>query len=222
MYTIQAGSFVLNGQILLIFLFGLTGWASLRLYLRGQSNAERIGAIATNAFLIWFVVWKGSLILWDPVATWEQPISLLYYDGGEKGIWMAFIAVIAYVVWSTRKADFAPAVVAAAASVYILGGFMAYHIALALLDSENKFFHAGSAVLSIGMLLAFYMTDKPVGWRKLVVRWFWVMLGWTGIWFLYPSRDLILLSFSKQQIVGMVLGTVLFVIERRLERRNGS
>lgn len=222
MYTIQAGSFVLNGKVLLIFLFGICGWAALRLFLRGYSDAERIVAIATNAFLIWIVVWKGSLILWDPVGTWEQPISLLYFDGGEKGIWLAVIAVTVYVVWSTRKAHSAPAVVAAAASVYILGGFTAYHIALALLDSDNGIFHAGSAAFSTGMLLVFYMSEHPDGWRKLIERWFWMMLGWTGIWFLYPSRDLILLSFSMHQIVGMVLGTALYVIQRRLERRNRS
>ncbi|MFD1130608.1 hypothetical protein ACFQ3J_20910 [Paenibacillus provencensis] len=211
----------MNGQILLIFLFGISGWATLRLYFRGHSDTERIFANATNAFLIWFVVWKGSLILWDPVATWEQPISLLYFDGGKKGIWLAVIAVTVYVVWSTRKAHSTPAVIVTAASVYILGGFTAYHIALALLDSDNVSFHAGSAALSTGMLLIFYKTETPVGWRKLVERWFWMMLGWTGIWFLNPSRDLFLLSFSMQQIVGMVLGTALYVIQRILERRNG-
>ena len=221
MYTIQVGSFLLNGQLLLVVLFGMAGWAALRLYLRGRSDVEPIVTIASNAFLIWILVWKGSLLLWDPVTTWAHPISLLYYDGGEKGRWTAVLAAAGYAAWRTRRKQVATETAAVTASVYLLGGYACYHAALAVLDSTYWAFHAGMTALSLGMLLPFLIGKWPVTWNKLAERWLWLMLGWSAVWFLHPSRNLIIFSFNMQQITGLVLATILYFVVRRLERRRG-
>src|SRR5690606_36884732 len=54
---------------------------------------------AWNAIGIWIAVWKGSPLLTDPAGVINQPLSLLYYDGGTIGFWLACLSTAVYHVF---------------------------------------------------------------------------------------------------------------------------
>ncbi|MHA6481883.1 TlpA family protein disulfide reductase [Paenibacillus sp. strain BS8-2] len=94
MTNIQLGSLVLNTELLVALAAGIMGLLAVRLRHRRQS--ERDLSAAWNAMMIWIAVWKGSLLLTDAAGVIRQPLSLLYYDGGEVGFWFACVATAGY------------------------------------------------------------------------------------------------------------------------------
>jgi len=211
LYTIQLGSFVLNGQILLLLAFGLSGWAAMRGYLRKVPTEDDFGTIAFHAFVIWFLIWKGSPLLLDPVMTIKQPISLLYFDGGVTGRWMASMMTGLYVAYRVWRGSLSWKISAEVATVFLLGGATAFHVGLILFEPDIWLFHAGYATLASAILLSFVFAKQPITVKITVQRWQWFFIGLAFIWFLNPERVFAILSFSTQQAVSFAIGMVLSI-----------
>lgn len=92
MQNIQLGPFLLNGSLVLNLLFGAGGWIMLKLWGRivtDRSETKTIAELLSNGFLLWLLIWKFSYLLIHPVEAVSEPMSLLYFDGGEAGGWIA-------------------------------------------------------------------------------------------------------------------------------------
>jgi len=211
LYTIQIGSFVLNGQILLFIVFGLAGWAAMRGYLKKISAGDDYGTIAFNASVIWLLVWKASPLLLDPVLTIKHPTSLLYFDGGVPGQWIASMIAGLYVAYRVWKGNMSWKVTAEVATVFLLGGAAAYHAGLIWFKSNYWSFYAGNTVLALVTVLLFFISKKPISLTSIMQRWQWFSIGLTVLGFLNPERTLLILSFSSEQAVSFALAMVLSV-----------
>lgn len=211
MYTIQIGSFVLNGQIILLMVFGWFGWIAMQRYIRKLSAEENYGTIALNAFIIWFLVWKGSPLLLDPLQTIKHPASLLYFDGGVLGQWIASMVSGLYVAYRTWKERLSWKFTAEIASCYLLGGMAFYHLGLIWFESDNWLFHAGYAVLSLVALYSLFVLKQPAPLKRIVQRWQWFSIGLVFIWYLYPEKELLILSFSSHQVFSLTMGIILSI-----------
>lgn len=95
--NLQLGSLVLNTELLVALAAGMMGLLAVKLRLRDWT--ERDTSPAWNAIGIWIAVWKGSLLLTDPAGVINQPLSLLYYDGGAIGFWLACLSTAVYLVF---------------------------------------------------------------------------------------------------------------------------
>lgn len=91
------GSLVLNTELLAALAAGIMGLLAVRARLRKRS--ERDLSAAWNAMILWIAVWKGSLLLTDAAGVIRQPLSLLYYDGGAAGFWLACAATAGYLCY---------------------------------------------------------------------------------------------------------------------------
>lgn len=211
MYTIQLGSFVLNGQILLLFAFGWSGWATMRGYLKDVPTEGDFGTIAFNAFVIWFLLWKGSPLLIDPMQTIKQPISLLYFDGGVTGRWIASMMTGTYIAYRIWKGNLSWKITAEAATVFLLGGAAAFHTGLIWFENDNWLFHAGYVILASAIWLSFFIAKQPITMKITLQRWQWFSIGLAFLWFLNPERVFVILSFSTQQAVSFAAGMVLSI-----------
>lgn len=94
---------VVNGQLILFASFYLAGWLMLHYRLRGSQEKKMIMSVASNAFLLWLLIWKASYFLFHPQEVISAPMSLLYFDGGERGQWIASLAAIAFSGYTFRK-----------------------------------------------------------------------------------------------------------------------
>jgi len=103
--NLQVGTFVLNLELLAYFAAGALGALAVRYRLRGSPERERRTNEAWNAVFLWLAVWKGSLLLFDPQSVFRHPLSLMFFSGGTKGLWLAFIASSAYLIWRSYRRD---------------------------------------------------------------------------------------------------------------------
>ncbi|WP_049664811.1 hypothetical protein [Bacillus sp. FJAT-27231] len=63
-----------------------------------------------NAIFLFVAVWKASVLLFSFAIVKQAPLSILYFNGGWKGIWLGLITVGIYVVRRCRKEEQAQAV----------------------------------------------------------------------------------------------------------------
>ncbi|MNO22400.1 hypothetical protein D3C76_121820 [compost metagenome] len=219
MYTLQIGSFLLNGQILLILAFGAMGWLAFRSYSNRRSLDKDFEPLAFNAFIIWFLIWKGSILIFEPATTLQHPLTLLYYDGGIKGRWIATAAAAIYLAYKIIKGKAPWQTALALASVYILGGTAAYQIGLLWFEPALWLFHLSYVMMALLILLAFYLDKQPGSWTSLLRKWVWGCIALAVICFLNPERTQLILSFSIQQMILMLFGLVAFIFMSNLEKR---
>ncbi len=219
LYTIQLGSFVLNGQILLLFAFGAAGWTALWGYERRMKRDHALADVSIQAFLIWLLVWKGSLLLWEPASVIQQPLSIVYFDGGVKGRWAASFAVIGYLLYHLIKRKMSFLKVAEAATIYLLAGLTVYDLGLVWFIPEQKLTFLATSTLSLLIVLSFQFTKGQILWTGFVERGLWLCIGFIGIGFLDFNRVTAFLSFDFLQIVGIAaaggLYSILLVMKRR-------
>lgn len=173
---IQIGSLTLNGALLVYLLFGAAGWLVLRYGAasgsgqeqeqeqglerergqeRGQGQERRwLLAKAGTAFWLWLLLWKGSFLLFHPAATFRQPSSLLYFDGGERGIWLATLAVAVYFAAAARRSGVALRAVSFGALQFMLGGWAASRLLLLAFGAQPQWLHGAAAAASLLLLAA--------------------------------------------------------------------
>ncbi|KAB7706492.1 hypothetical protein F9802_09820 [Bacillus aerolatus] len=83
-----------------------------------------------NAVFLFIAVWKLSILLFSFSLVMQAPLSLLYFNGGWKGVWLAFIFVLLYIVWKCPAEKRA-----LAAWIWMLTG-VSFEIVLALLTGQ--------------------------------------------------------------------------------------
>ncbi|WP_103110064.1 hypothetical protein [Brevibacillus reuszeri] len=130
MYNFQVGSMVINGQLVLFASFYLAGWMMLHYRLRGSQDKKLILSVAANAFLLWLLIWKASYFLLHPQEIISHPISLLYFDGGERGQWTASLVAIAYSGYACRKRSLPVRLWVDSGMWFWFAGWMVYHVLL--------------------------------------------------------------------------------------------
>ncbi|WP_338751522.1 hypothetical protein [Bacillus sp. FJAT-52991] len=52
-----------------------------------------------NTVFLFIIVWKFSIIIFSFSMVIEAPMSLLYFNGGERGLWLAVMAALMYMAW---------------------------------------------------------------------------------------------------------------------------
>lgn len=85
MTNIQIGSLVLNTELLIYLAAGVVAVFALQLRSKGHPLKDKIVSIGWNAVILWIVVWKGSLLLFDPMSVIRNPF-LCYFLVEEQGV----------------------------------------------------------------------------------------------------------------------------------------
>jgi peroxiredoxin len=159
LYNFTIGPFILNGALILALAFGASGWLAMKLYVhrRPEKWSKVILPVAGNAYWIWIILWKLSYGLFYPAALVQQPISIVYYDGGKPGGWLAAFAAAVYVGVQMKKQNIPPKTVLGALAGYFLAGWSVTHGLLLLTGARPIWFHAvaaGSAAVLLLLWLA--------------------------------------------------------------------
>lgn len=209
MHSIQIASFVLNGQLILYLSYGAAGWLMLQYRLRHMLERRLILSYATNAFWLWLLVWKGSFLIFHLVEFIQQPISLLYFDGGERGRWTASLVTAAYVWYRSLKQNLSMKMWIDIAAWFLFAGWLVYHMLLFAIGEEPTWFHAVNAGLTAVILISLLVSQKGCDTRKGLTHAIWFSIGNVLLLFLVPDRPVWLVSFSKQQIVFLLAAACL-------------
>lgn len=200
MQVIQLGSLVINMNILAL-LAGAAGSASLAWLLRRLGLDRKLGDKYTSAFIIGFFVWKASLFLFDPRSVIANPLSLLYFDGGDYGILLAGATALAYVAFRIYKerSPVTPNLQLALAG-WVTGN-AAYYAIYLIFATSNELYYAAMLLLHI-LSLSFLLRSnerQPI-LARLQALLLWYSIGMIAINMLDKQRFPLLASLSLLQL----------------------
>lgn len=220
---LQLGPFLINIEILIFILSAFAGYMAMKFRL---SKADVKGDISGKFFvalILGFFVWKFSIVLFDPISTFQQPLSLLYFNGGNKGIGLAVVITTIFLGIRTRMDG-----TSIMMNLDILGtGWIVsssvYHLLLIFTDSTNLLYNSLYISLNIGFAIFLYKKKEAVG-NSVVINQFivWISLGMIGILFTKDGRELFILGFTKEQILFFVVFIIFYIVDIVMNKEKGG
>ena len=144
MYTIQLGQLVLNLEIFVYLLCGAVGVLAIRMKTKPSAERDNVVSTAFNAVLLWLLVWKGSMLLFQPTEVFANPSSLLYFSGGVKGKWLASAIAAAYLLLKLFKFKVSKKETLELMTIMVLSSFVVFVLV------EESFKLVGSGATQVG------------------------------------------------------------------------
>ncbi|MEC0091066.1 hypothetical protein [Paenibacillus macquariensis] len=222
MNVIQLGPLVLNLELLIFILSAFTGYLALKYRLK-KARVTVEGNISdkfVNALILGFVIWKCSLILFDPMSVIKYPMSLIYFSGGDRGLALAIVISVIYLWIRTRK-DGTDIILNLDV---LLVGWMASssmcHLLLLVLHKENVLYHALYISLNIVLVLYFYTRKVEAGDSSVLSRiMIWYSLVMIGISFIEKDRTLFVFGSTKEQIFYVIMFILVLWIDNVMDKQ---
>lgn len=212
--VITLGPFLIHFELIIVVVSVFAGYLALNYRLRKViTNGENIGNEYATALILGFFVWKFSLLLFDPISVIQYPMSLLYFNGGDRGIGLAIIISILFLGFRTHKDGTLIGTHLDGLAAGWIAGSGIYHLMLIITDTENLIFHTLFAALQVFLALFLYSRKAVVVNPIVIIRsLIWYSLGMNAIIFTHQDRDLFIFGFSKEQIIGFAIFiTAIFV-----------
>lgn len=221
MNVIQLGPLLLNFELLIFVLSAFTGYLALKHRLSQAVVEGKISEKFIIAIILGFFTWKFSLILFDLSSVIQHPMSLLYFNGGDRGLWLAITISILYLWMRTRKDGTSIKLNLDVLITGLLVGSSIYQLLLLTVNSTNALFHSLYIFLAVGLLMFLYINKNAVG-NSLVLNQLvmWFSLGMIGISFAEKTRIYFFFSFSKEQFLFFVIFIITLFAGRFLENPN--
>lgn len=167
MQTLLVGSTLLNIQLMLYVLFGLTGLLAIRIRLRGMDERTVVTSIIENAFIIWMIVWKGSLLLFDPVGVMQNPLSLIYFTAGDRSLWLAWMVTAIYIWRRSRRERSVLPILLDGIIVFLLSGRLVYAVVQAFLIEGRGVQNFAEAGVVLILLIIVVGLNRKIDYIRL-------------------------------------------------------
>lgn len=190
---------------------------------RDEYPVQRMIDTIENSLIIALVIWKFSLILFEPITVITNPLALLYFSGGEHGIWLAVAIASIYIAFRAQKEH---------DSIWVYGdllsiGFLAATAMYALLDlvllRQMARVHGSELVISLLILLLIFRRSRTIGKpEQLNQGLLWFSLGQVFIQFLNPLNHNYWRGFSQEQILYLSVAILCLSIDWVVERKRPS
>lgn len=81
-------------------------YAGLQIALKKKALDARMLDQIWNGFFVFLIVWKASYALFYPASALKNPISALYFTGGDKGAALGVISAALYLLWKSNRGPF--------------------------------------------------------------------------------------------------------------------
>lgn len=223
MSTVVLGPLTVRIDILVFFISAVAGFLALRLRLRTREESAWILDTYVNALLIGFIVWKFSIIIFDPIRTIQHPLSLLYFTGGDKGVWLGTALALLYVGFRLNKnRSLLVSLVKAAMLAFLAGGFARYVFVWIwndLMDEISLMYAVLHAVLAVWAWIKY---DTSI--RGFVSIALWYSIGAVLIPFFDAGRQTVIAGFTSIQIAYSILAFIILIgdiLFSKQERHSG-
>lgn len=216
--TISLGSLVLRADLLIFLLSAVIGYIVLSIRLRHHEAGSWIKDTYVNTLGIGFFLWKFSILFFDPLEAFSNPMSLLYFTGGQRGLWLGVLGAVAYLVYRGYRNR--PHIILLIKGVVLAYGavqaarFTLLSMSEGITGWENPLFALLSAALAIAAWLKFEYRTK-----SFVPLALWYSIGSVVIPFLNENRDVVLVGFSLQQLLFVLLAIFILILDALWDTR---
>ena len=97
MESIHIGPIVIQKYMIVLLFAILVAYLYIAVLLYKQKELlKKVEDHLVSTLLIWILVFKFSIILFRPSIIWTNPIGLIYFTGGTKGMYLASIVSILF------------------------------------------------------------------------------------------------------------------------------
>jgi len=152
--VIQIGPFLIKTTTILYIAAGLLGYLTIYLSLKSQPALRKgITEIVSSAVVMSLFIWKFSYALFHPQNVWENPASLLYFSGGEAGVWLAGLAAAAYLAFQVKKRQIPVKCFGKTLILGLITVWGAGHLLWAVVFGQEWQYYAAQAGLSLILFL---------------------------------------------------------------------
>ncbi|NWL88022.1 hypothetical protein DMN77_10520 [Paenibacillus sp. 79R4] len=178
MANLQIGTFVLNIELLIYFIAGIAGVLIVRYRDRNHAERERRAGQAWNAVFLWIIVWKASLMLFDFQGVIRHPLSLVFFSGGLRGVWLASIISLAYLFLRNYRPNGSREALKVAGT-WGAGMAAVSFFALILLDDSSGTVHYVGFAMAVVLLAILLQSTSKIASQSLGILLLVAMLGFT-------------------------------------------
>ncbi|MFV8828892.1 prolipoprotein diacylglyceryl transferase family protein [Alkalihalobacterium sp. APHAB7] len=155
-----------------------------------------------NAVVFGWIIWKLSYILFHPIYAFTNPLGILYFNGGRKGIVLALIAGGIYLYYQSKKHKLSLTIYIDLCLTGLLAGSIIFYT---YQDQWGFVYHAGQIGLAFFLLVGLFKLVKPVGeWHRLSLL---ILIYSLGQFFLqnFSNSFDVFLSFTFGQVIFFVI-----------------
>lgn len=210
--VLQIGPFNMKTTMVMAVVSLLLGLLATQYRLKHEKEFKKaIIETLSNSVLLAFLVWKFSYVLFHPLKVLDQPVSMLYFSGGEKGTWLAGIVVILYVLMKGRKLAIPGNVFADAIATGFLTAWGVGHLLLAFMDGADVWYDVQQSVFSTAFLIWFIRSKRSEDLEKWLDLTLWFSISQIYVLFFPSSREPQWLGLSHEQLFMFLLAIAALV-----------
>lgn len=222
MQAVVIGPLVLNVQLLLLAAFVISGYLilSIRLKQSGQRESSAVLDDLLQIAIIGLIIWKFSTIIWDWKSVIRNPMSLLYFTGGTKGILLASLYTILALGYRIYRSRMSVWFYADAILTWVLAGEGAAALLRFLLEKEG--FSAWGVTLLNAVLVVMQIRKKnELGQvHPFVVTLLGYSVGRFALTLFGDKGETLVFGFQGYQLVLIGIACLSLTAKVILEKRN--
>jgi peroxiredoxin len=161
MKVLQIGSYAILLNWVLLGIAFLIAMILIKVWLNRSVKVDiskELFDVFSNGLFILLISWKGSLLFLEPLLVIKSPLSLLYFTGGNKGLWIAFLVTILYFINKSRKIT-TVSVIVQSLLIYSFTVTTVYHFLSLFILEESKSNHLIIGLIT-AMLLYFTLSKR--------------------------------------------------------------
>ncbi|MGF9909988.1 hypothetical protein [Brevibacillus porteri] len=203
------GPLIIKYEWIAIALSALTAYIAMKNWGKNQIDVSKpIMEDISNALFWAFLIWKFSVILFNPVSVLNNPYYLLYFTGGERGIWLAAIVVLYFLYIQSKRRAISFWLYAAVMAVGLFTYPFVYSLFLLLFNHplQSRLYDLSQLVLSIVLLIWMYRKKESVGnpldINQLIL---WYSMGQIFSGFLKGYSVAVFLGLSNEQLFFLAI-----------------
>lgn len=155
------GPFVIQQKWVLYAASIAISYVMLRGFIKKKTLDIHVLDSLWNGFFIFLFIWKISYALFHPFQVIQNPLSLLYFTGGDKGVILGMLGTMLYLYWKSKRSSLAFSYYMETALFAVLTALGSYRLLVWAFLSLSDFFLLLTALLSFAIL--FYLLKSKNG-----------------------------------------------------------
>lgn len=167
-------------------------------------NGEKIEEWYWNGFFLYFLIWKLSYILFQFKLFLDMPLSIIYFNGGLEGHFLALIILSVYLIFITGKKY--PSIYKESARIFLFY-FISYQVVINLLEKNQMETLLHIILLAGYIFLLLYLRKKHL---TLTIQMF-IMAMMLELLILSIFQSL----FSTQVWTFTLLGIMMLIVSKK-------
>ncbi|KOY16197.1 hypothetical protein AMS66_12610 [Paenibacillus xylanivorans] len=203
----------------------LAAYIAMKYWLKGKSDFSKpILNDITNVLLWAFLIWKFSVIIFNPVTVLNNPYYILYFTGGERGILLSAIVVLIFLSIQSSKRRITFWVYTTVLAVGLLSYIMFYSMFQLIFNNPTTssfLFDLSQIVLAIVLLVWMYCRkkgfEKPQEINQLIL---WFSIGQILSYFFKSFSVVVFLGLSSEQLVFLAVALCCLIIHNFIKKES--